>query len=98
MNIKSWFTTTALAMGLALGSDFSAELEPPFDHSDLDRGVQLFHAGKFAEAQTALNAAVEAEPGSARAHEYLGRTWLALRKYPEAQAELAKSDTLAPDN
>jgi len=90
MKRRTWLLTSTLTMGLLFGSDF--------DHSDLDRGIQLFDAGKYQDAESALAAVAEAEPDNARAHEYLGRTRLALRKYTAAQTELAKADELSPDS
>lgn len=98
MNKRSWLLSAALAVPLAFASDFASELEADYDHSDLDRGIQLYEAGKFQDAETALAAAVEANPDNARAHEYLGRTRLELHKFPAAQAELVKADELSPDN
>ncbi|MFN7935815.1 MAG: tetratricopeptide repeat protein [Bryobacteraceae bacterium] len=95
MNSRNWFLTAILTASLSFASeDFGAA----FDHSDLDRGVQLYEAGKFQDAESALSAAVEADPASARAVEYLGRTRLELRKYTAALTDLTKADELSPDN
>ena len=93
MNKKNWFLTAALTAALAFSSDFEAA-----DHSDLDRGIQLFESGKYKEAESALSAAAEADPANARAIELLGRTRLELRKFSAALADLTKADELSPDN
>lgn len=87
---RTWLLTAALAIPLAFASEF--------DHSDLDRGVEFYQAGKFEDAETALAAAVEANPDNAKAHEFLGRTRLELRKFSAAQSELTKADELSPDS
>lgn len=80
----------ALAIPLARAS--------AFDHSDLDRGIELFEAGKYRDAEPLLSAAAKADPENARAHEFLGRVRLELRKFNEAQTELSKADALSPNN
>ena len=57
MNIRNWFLTAVLTASLSFASE---DLEAAFDHADLDRGVQLYEAGKFQDAESALAAAVEA--------------------------------------
>ena len=87
---RTWFLIIAMTVPLGIGFGW--------DHTELDRGIELFQAGKYEEAEGALSAAVQADPENARAHEFLGRTRLALKKVGEAQSELAKADQLSPDN
>jgi len=63
---------------------------------DLQRGIELYNARKYAEAEQALAQAVQADAGNARAHEYLGLARLALGKLGEAEAELSRAQDLAP--
>ena len=86
---RNWFLLLALAMPIAIHADES---------SDVDRGVKLYEEGKYQDAEAALSTAVEANPDSARAQEYLGRTRLELKNYSAAKAALTKADEMSPDN
>ncbi len=57
-------------------------------HAQLDRGVELYKAGKFQEAEAPLMQAAEAQPQSVRANYFLGVTLLELEKPAEAEQRL----------
>ena len=65
---------------------------------DVERGIDLYHAKKYAEAEQALAQAVQANNEDARAHEHLGLARLSLGKPDEAYAELSRAEDLAPDS
>src|SRR5213596_113941 len=65
---------------------------------DVERGIDLYHAKKYAEAEQALAQAVQANNEDARAHEHLGLARLSLGKVDEAYAELSRAEDLAPDS
>ena len=64
--------------------------------ADLERGIELYNARKYAEAEPVLAKAVQDDGENARAHEYLGLTKLSLVKIDEANAELSRAEELAP--
>jgi tetratricopeptide (TPR) repeat protein len=64
--------------------------------ADLDRGVELYKEGKYAEASATLRAVVEEEPENGRAHRYLGLALLGEEKLPEAARHLEKAGELDP--
>lgn len=65
--------------------------------ADLNRAVELFDQGKFAEAEPELRAAVEAEPENARARRYLGLALLEQGKpADEAAPHITKAGELEP--
>src|SRR5947199_483504 len=64
---------------------------------DVERGIDLYHAKKYAEAEQVLAQAVQANNEDARAHEHLGLARLSLGKVDEAYAELSRAVDLAPD-
>jgi len=64
--------------------------------ADLERGIELYNARKYAEAEQVLAKAVQDDGENARAHEYLGLTKLSLAKLDEANAELTRAEELAP--
>jgi len=66
--------------------------------ADLERGIQLYNARKYAEAEPVLAKAVQDDAESARAHEYLGLTKVSWAKSDEANAELSRAEELAPDS
>lgn len=63
----------------------------------LNLGTLLADEHKDNEAVPYLTKAVALSPGNPTAHEELGKTYLAMNKLPDAQAELEKAITLAPD-
>jgi len=65
---------------------------------DVERGIDLYHAKKYAEAEQVLAQAVQANNEDARAHEHLGLARLSLGKPDEAYAELSRAEDLAPDS
>jgi tetratricopeptide (TPR) repeat protein len=62
------------------------------------RGIELYNAKKFAEAEQALAQAVQNDGENAQAHEYLGLARLSLRKLNEADAALSRAQELAPSS
>jgi tetratricopeptide (TPR) repeat protein len=87
--MKRLFNATIVILVLA-----SAVLA--YQEADLERGIELYNAKKYAEAERVLAQIVEAESENARAHEYLGLARLALGKLDEADAELSRAQDLAP--
>jgi len=63
----------------------------------LNLGTLLADDHKDNEAVPYLTKAVALSPANPTAHEELGKTYLAMNKLPDAQAELEKAITLAPD-
>jgi len=63
----------------------------------LNLGTLLADDHQNQEAVPFLMKAVALSPGNPTAHEELGKTYLAMNKLPDAQAELEKAITLAPD-
>ena len=64
--------------------------------ADTDRGVELYRQGKYAEAQSELSKAVEANADDARARRFLGLALVEQHKPSDAQEHLAKADELDP--
>lgn len=62
-----------------------------------NQGVILFNSQKFAEAKTAFEAAVKADPNMALAHYQLGMTSLNLGQIPDAVTALQKYLELDPN-
>ncbi len=62
------------------------------------RGLAALRAGKLAEAQSELEAAVEDSPWFPRAHYHLGRVHARRRKFPEAVDALKKAAAMEPQN
>jgi tetratricopeptide (TPR) repeat protein len=63
----------------------------------LNLGTLLADDHKYNEAVPYLTKAVALSAANPKAHEELGKTYLAMNKLPDAQAELEKAITLAPD-
>jgi len=63
----------------------------------LNLGTLLADDHKENEAVPYLTKAVALSPGNPTAHEELGKTYLAINNLPDAEAELEKAITLAPD-
>jgi tetratricopeptide (TPR) repeat protein len=64
--------------------------------ADTNRGVDLYRQGKYAEAQSELSKAVEANPDDARARRFLGLALVEQHKPAEAQEHLVKANDLDP--
>jgi len=77
----------------ALAAANGTDAKPCFD-----LGTLLTENGKTQEALVYLVQAVRIKPGDAAARRELGKTYLDLDRYPEAQAELEKAEKLAPEN
>lgn len=76
------YATLALAVALALRAD------------DVESGIRLFEAQRYADARTALETAAKQHPADSRAAEYLGRV-LFEESLPEAAArELERAAAL----
>lgn len=67
-----------------------------YQGADLDRGIELYNAKKYADAEQVLAQAAQADSENARAHEYLGLARLSLGKLDEADAQLSRAEELAP--
>ena len=65
--------------------------------ANYNQGVILFNSQKFAEAKTAFEAAVKADPNLALAHYQLGMTALNLGQIPDAVTALETYLKLDPD-
>ena len=63
---------------------------------DLERGIDLYNAKKYTEAEQVLTQVIQDNSENARAHEYLGLARLSLGKLDEAYAELSRAQDLAP--
>jgi tetratricopeptide (TPR) repeat protein len=62
------------------------------------QGIELFKAGRAAEAKKVLEPWAKAHPKDAEAAYYLGRSFFSLRDYPQAIEWLEKATELAPRN
>lgn len=67
-----------------------------YQGADLERGIELYNARKYADAEPVLVQAVQGDSENARAHEYLGLARLSLGKLDEAEAQLSRAQELAP--
>jgi tetratricopeptide (TPR) repeat protein len=65
--------------------------------SSLERGMDFYKTGKYAEAVTTFSRAAELEPAWFRAQYRLAMAYEAQGKYREAAAAYAKAVALAPD-
>lgn len=63
---------------------------------DVDRGVELYQARKYEDAEKVLRAAAEKEPENGRVHYYLGLTLLERKKPQEAEEALKKARDVSP--
>lgn len=82
----------AFEMAILWQGDAPADAQP-----FLNLGTLLADEHKDSEAVPYLTKAVALSPGNPTAHEELGKTYLVMNKLPDAQAELEKAITLAPD-
>jgi tetratricopeptide (TPR) repeat protein len=69
-----------------------------YQGGDLESGIELYNAKKYAEAEGVLAEVVQADGENARAHEYLGLARLSLGKLDEAEAALSRAQDLAPES
>jgi tetratricopeptide (TPR) repeat protein len=63
---------------------------------DTDRGVELYHQGKYSAAHTELAQAVKDDPKDAKAQRYLGLVLVEQRKLSEAEEHLNQANELDP--
>ena len=63
---------------------------------DLDRGIDLYRKGNFAESASELRKVVDQDPDNARANLYLGLGLLEQNKTGDAERFINKADELAP--
>jgi len=68
----------------------------PSAQSEFDRGLVLFNAGKYEEAVSHFKEATEIDPKFGRAYLYLGRSYLNLKRWPEAVPPLRAAFRLSP--
>jgi len=62
----------------------------------LDRGKDLYQAGKYEQAEAVLRELAEEEAGNAQAHYYLGLCRLELKRFSEAEDSFKKADAATP--
>lgn len=90
MRKTGFFIAAALIAATAWASTAAAQ--------DVERGVELYKAFKFAEAERVLAEAVEADGENVRALEFLGLARLGQSKTGEAEETLNTAQKLAPDS
>jgi len=78
------------------GAEMNAKREPRNPEYQWDLGRSLVEAGRLAEAMGPLQAAVQALPNHARAHDFLGRVLFAARRPEEALAQFQRAVALDP--
>ena len=96
MTISKILSTAAIIFSLTI---LGAEAKPPAgsDASNhVNKGVELAQQHKYDEAIKEFNAAIEANPKSAKAYLNRGTAYRALQKYDEAMADFAKAIEIAP--
>ena len=64
---------------------------------DLDRGIDLYKKGNFAESASVLRKVVDQDQGNARANLYLGLALIEQNKSVEAESFINKADELSPN-
>ena len=84
-------SNTWLAVLLVAGCTASAAIRPPLPDPNLDRGIELYREGRFAEAAQVLEQATTDAPNEARAWTYLGLARVKLNKAAEAMPVLQKA-------
>ena len=67
-----------------------------YQGQDLEGGIELYNAKKYADAERVLAEVVQSDGENARAHEFLGLARLSLGKLDEADVELSRAQDLAP--
>jgi tetratricopeptide (TPR) repeat protein len=112
LSARLWSATTAIEearSGVALARQQQYEaairhyraaiaLDPHLPGLDLDLGLAYFKLNRFADAATALERAVTADPGGFQAHTLLGMSYYGCGKYREAAAQLARAASSDPEN
>ncbi len=89
---------TAFLLSLLLAAPLQEQVAPPEPvASDLERGVRLFHLGRYTAAITALDSALADAPDNARAFLYRGLCRQDLHQSDGAVSDLARAHALAPD-
>jgi tetratricopeptide (TPR) repeat protein len=89
MKSKSFVVAAVIAMAGWTATAFA---------QDVERGVELYRAFKFAEAEQVLVEAAQADRENVRALEFLGLSQLGLGKTREAEETLNKAHDLAPES
>ncbi len=64
----------------------------------LERGIELYNAYNYADAERALAQVIQSEPDNVRAHEYYGLALLGNGKTGEAEAALSRAEKLDPNS
>jgi len=67
-----------------------------YARSQLDRGVELFHQGRFAEAADAFQISAETDQGDAVSRIYAGHALFALGRYRDAVVYIRRAMELQP--
>jgi tetratricopeptide (TPR) repeat protein len=70
-------------------------LDPAFKEARLELGKLYLRNNRFAEAAVELEAVIKADPKLAEAYYQLGRAYVRLKKKEEAQATMAKFESLS---
>jgi len=78
------------------GAEMNVKREPRNPQFQWDLGRSLVEAGRLADALAPLQAAVQALPAHARAHDFLGRVLFAARRPDEALAHFQRAAALDP--
>jgi len=64
--------------------------------ADINRGIDLYKQGKYAEAESELRDVVGVDETNARAHQYLGFAYLEQKQFDEAAQHLNRAAEIAP--
>jgi predicted Zn-dependent protease len=70
-------------------------LDPKFQQAHLALAKLYLRNGRFAEAATELEGVIKTDPKLAEAYYQLGRAYMRLKKKDEAQATMAKFESLS---
>lgn len=65
--------------------------------SEFDRGLTLFNSGRYEDAASHFKRATEIDPKFARAYLYLGRSYINLKRWPDAVPPLRAAFILSPE-
>jgi len=84
-------SNTWLGVLLVAGCSASAAIPRPLPAPNLDRGIELYREGRFAEAAQVLEQAAADSPREARAWTYLGLARVKLNQPEDAMPALAKA-------
>ena len=90
MRMRTIYMILAMALMAAGSSMASAQ--------NLERGIDLYNAYKYAEAERTLSQVTEAEPDNVQAHEYFGLALLGAGKIGEAETALSRAQELDPNS